>query len=45
MSGKNKGGREAKKPKAAKAKLNMSQPSAKGDAASAATAKARSGTR
>ena len=30
MAGKNKGGREAKKPKAEKPKLNMSQPSTKG---------------
>ena len=45
MSGKNKGGREAKKPKAEKPKLNQSQPSTKGDAASAATGKARAGGR
>ena len=30
MAGKNKGGRETKKPKADKPKLNMSQPSTKG---------------
>lgn len=30
MAGKNKGGREAKKPKAEKAKNNASQPSTKG---------------
>ena len=30
MAGKNKGGRETKKPKAEKAKLNMSQPTTKG---------------
>ncbi|MHA3704254.1 hypothetical protein ACXR2U_18940 [Jatrophihabitans sp. YIM 134969] len=30
MAGKNKGGREAKKPKTKKPKLNMSQPTTKG---------------
>ncbi len=30
MAGKNKGGRETKKPKAEKPKLNMSQPTTKG---------------
>lgn len=39
MSGKNKGGREAKKPKAEKPKNNASQPSLKGTAASPAGAK------
>lgn len=41
MSGKNKGGREAKKPKAAKAKTNASQPSLKGAVDAIAQKKAR----
>lgn len=42
MAGKNKGGREAKKPKAEKVKTNASQPSVKGtDAVSAKVATKR----
>lgn len=41
MSGKNKGGREAKKPKAAKVKNNASQPSLKDSAVQAIKQKAR----
>lgn len=41
MSGKNKGGREAKKPKAAKVKTNASQPSIKASAVNAISQKAR----
>ncbi|GAA4331297.1 hypothetical protein GCM10023162_36400 [Klenkia terrae] len=41
MSGKNKGGREAKKPKAAKAKNNASQPSTKDTAVQAIKQKVR----
>ena len=45
MAGKNKGGREVKKPKAEKAKNNMSQPSVKGvsDLSTKAAAKRPSG--
>ncbi len=39
MAGKDKGGREAKKPKAAKVKNNASQPSAKGAPGDAVSAK------
>ena len=39
MAGKNKGGREAKKPKAEKVKNNASQPSAKGAAGDVESAK------
>ena len=41
MAGKNKGGREAKKPKAEKVKNNASQPSTKGGAVDAIKQKAR----
>ncbi len=41
MSGKNKGGREAKKPKAAKVKNNASQPSTKDTAVQAIKQKVR----
>lgn len=45
MAGKNKGGREAKKPKAEKVKTNASQPSVKGDAVAAKVASKRAGAR
>ncbi|MEO6881578.1 MAG: hypothetical protein ABI181_11630 [Mycobacteriaceae bacterium] len=48
MAGKNKGGREAKKPKAEKVKTNASQPSVKGasgDAVAAKVAGKRAGAR
>lgn len=41
MAGKNKGGRETKKPKAAVAKTNASQPSTKGGAVDAIKQKGR----